>query len=123
MSVINYLKISTHLLPISDEEKHVIGEDRTWLTKDIVNWRLRVNITDEGLLQVQDGEDSEMRIVPFHGFLEFYCTTDEDSPSERFWFFSAKFTDDKLVAIKQLKEAMYWTNRTSLNKTKHYEEC
>ena len=120
------LFINTEKLPVTDEEKIIIGDDREWQTKNFDCDLTEVYITDDGELKINRWEyetvpkeerpypddegllgmfgclkrvNERLETIPYHGIVEFYSKPDKD------WYvFFAKFTDGKLVAIDGGKE-------------------
>ena len=115
------LIISTEKLPISDEEKKIIGKTPNWQTKSFDCEMTEIYITDEGELKInrfeyeavpkeerpypnEDGlmglmgslrrVNERLETISHHGFVNFYAKVES-----KFFSFSAKFTDGKLVSI------------------------
>jgi len=120
------LKIKTEMLPITDEEKHLLGENPDWQTKDFDCDLTEIYITDKGELKINrwdyeevpkeerpypDGEgllglmgglrrvNKRLETIQHHGYVNFYSSIGND------WYeFFAKFRDGKLVSIEGGKE-------------------
>lgn len=124
MGMFDYLFIDTNMLPISDEEKIIIGDEPGWQTKDFDNVMTEIYITNDGELKINqwvyetvpkeerphpddDGiaglvgslrrSNERLETIPHHGYVRFY-----DSINREWYEFSAKFTDGKLVEIKRV---------------------
>jgi len=126
MGMFDNLFINTDKLPVSDEEKVLIGNNPDWQTKDFDCDMTEIYITDEGELKINrwnyesvpkeerphpDGEgllglmgslrrvNERLETIPYHGYVNFYSKIKED------WYeFSAKFTNGKLECIEGGKE-------------------
>lgn len=126
MGMFDYLIINTDKLPVTDEEKKLIGENPGWQTKDFDCELTEIYITDEGELKINrwnyeevtkeerpypDGEgllglmgslrrvNERLEKIEYHGCVFFYSIIGDD------WYeFFAKFTDGKLVSIEGGKE-------------------
>lgn len=61
MGMFDWLMINTDLLPVSDAEKRVIGDNPGWQTKDLDNAMFTANITDSKILTI---ERFDLDIVP-----------------------------------------------------------
>ena len=113
-------------LPISDEEKLLIGDDIDWQTKDFDCELTEIYITDEGELKISrwnyeivpkeerpyPDDDSLkgmmgslkrvneiLETILHHGYVNFYSNIGKD------WYeFNAKFTNGKLEFIEGGKE-------------------
>lgn len=124
MGMFDYLFIDTNLLPITKEEKELIGENREFQTKDFDRELTEVYITNEGEVKVNRFEMEEvpkeerpymnevgisnlfgclrrvnerLETINHHGYVRFYTNVDKT------WFeFSAKFTDGKMVNIERV---------------------
>ena len=121
----DYLFIDTKMLPVSDEEKIIIGDEPGWQTKDFDNILTEIYITDDGELKISRWEcetvpkeerpyldddgiaglvgslrrgNIKLETIPHHGYVNFYT-----SISKKWYEFNAKFTDGKLVEIKEEK--------------------
>ena len=133
MGMFDYLFIDTNMLPISDEEKIIIGNEPGWQTKDFDNILTEIYITNDGELKINrwvyetvpkeerphpddDGvlglagslERTNVRLetIPHHGYVNFYTfisNSESTPPSNKWYEFNAKFTDGKLVEIKEEK--------------------
>ncbi len=117
------LIISTEKLPISDEEKKIIGKSPNWQTKSFDCEMTEIYITDEGELKINRWEYEEvpkeerpypneeglkgligclrrinerLETISHHGFVNFYAKVEENIYS-----FSAKFTNGNLVSIEK----------------------
>ena len=118
------LIINTDKLPVSDEEKKLIGKNPNWQTKDFDCDLTEIYITDEGELKINrwnyeevpkeerphpDGEglwglmgslrrvNERLETTPYHGYVNFYSTVNN------IWYeFNAKFTDGQLVNIERI---------------------
>jgi hypothetical protein len=129
MGMYDNLIINTDKLPVSNDEKKLIGENPNWQTRDFVCDLTEIYITDEGDLKINrwdleevpkeerphpDGEgllglfgsmrrvNERLEVIPYHGYVNFYSTIGND------WYdFFAKFTDGKLVSIEVGKETKY----------------
>jgi hypothetical protein len=123
MGMFDYLYISASLLPVSDEEKKMIGNDVEWQTKDFDRYLTEIYITDDGELKICRWElenvpkeerpypndegilgilgsvrriNERLETLNYHGIVNFYSTINRE------WYeFSAKFTDGKLVSIER----------------------
>ena len=105
----DYLKISTNLLPLSENEKMEIGDNVVWQTKDVNKGLSTAEITDDGKLLYLEimyvpGDTSFLKTIEkgwveieMHGFVNFYGKV-----NDTFYEFEAKFTDGKLVVIKRI---------------------
>ena len=121
------LIINTDKLPVTDEEKKLIGENFGWQTKDFDCNLTEIYITDEGELKINrwdyekiqkeeiphpNGEgllgligslkrvNERLEVIKHHGYINFYSNIGND------WYeFFAKFTDGKLAFINGGKEA------------------
>ncbi len=117
----DYLFIDTNMLPISDEEKIIIGDEPGWQTKDFDNVMTEIYITNDGELKINQWEyetvpkeerphpdddgiaglvgslrrsNERFKTIPYHGYVKFYSSINRE------WYeFSAKFTDGKLIEI------------------------
>jgi hypothetical protein len=125
MGMFDYLFIDTNMLPISDEEKIIIGDEPGWQTKDFENIMTEIYITNDGELKINQWEyevvpkeerphsdddglsglvgslrrsNENLETIPHHGYVNFYT-----SISKKWYEFNAKFTDGKLVEIKRTK--------------------
>jgi hypothetical protein len=125
MGMFDYLFIDTNMLPISDEEKIIIGDEPGWQTKDFDNVMTEIYITNDGELKINQWEyevvpkeerphpdddgiagmvgslrrsNESLETIPHHGYVRFY-----DSINREWYEFNAKFTDGKLVEIKRVK--------------------
>ena len=121
----DYLFIDTKMLPVSDEEKIIIGDEPGWQTKDFDNILTEIYITDDGELKISRWEcetvpkeerpyldddgiaglvgslrrgNIKLETIPHHGYVNFYT-----SISKKWYELNAKFTDGKLVEIKEEK--------------------
>jgi len=120
----DYLFIDTNLLPITKEEKELIGENHEFQTKDFDRELTEIYITNEGEVKVNRFEMEEvpkeerpymnevgifnlfgsirrvnerLETINHHGYVRFYTNVGET------WFeFSAKFTDGKMVNIERV---------------------
>ena len=127
MGMYDNLIINTDKLPVTDEEKKLIGENPGWQTKDFDCDLTEIYITDEGELKINrwnyeevpkeerphpNGEgllgligslrrvNERLEAIQHHGYVNFYSNIGDD------WYeFFAKFTDGKLVSIEGGKEA------------------
>lgn len=111
MAAYDDLYIDANSLPISPQEKELLGEDPERKTENVVNDYTKVYITNRGELQYWSYDTDQLETIPFHGFVQFYTTTDWDKETERDWIFSAKFTNGKLVGIKRLDPAVWFYSR------------
>lgn len=126
MGMYDYLMINTGKLPVTDEEKKLIGENPGWQTKSFDCILTEIYITDDGQLLINrwnyeevpkeerpypDGEgllrlagalrrvNERLEVIEYHGYVNFYSNIGDD------WYeFYAKFTDGKLVSIEGGKE-------------------
>ena len=126
MSMFDSLFINTEKLPVTDDEKKIIGDNREWQTQNFDNTLTEVYITDDGELKISRWEyetvpkeerpypddggflgmfgclkrvNERLETIPYHGIIEFYGNPDND------WYvFFAKFTDGKLISIDGGKE-------------------
>jgi len=123
MGMFDYLIIDTSMLPISDEEKIILGDKPGWQTKDFDNVMTEIYITNDGELKINqweyevvpkeerphpDGDgiaglagslrrsNEELETIPYHGYVNFY-----NSINREWYEFRAKFTDGKLIEIKR----------------------
>jgi hypothetical protein len=123
MGMFDYLFIDTNMLPISDEEKIIIGDEPAWQTKNFDNVMTEIYITNDGELKINqweyevvpkeerphpDGDgisgmagslrrsNEELETIPYHGYVNFY-----NSINREWYEFRAKFTDGKLIEIKR----------------------
>lgn len=106
MGMFDYIRIESHLLPISEAEQVDIElEDAAFQTKDLECHLNMYQITPDGsLILVNEMYDDfqyreSHKEVKYHGYLNFY--------SDVFgtWYeFQAKFTDGKMVEVKRLTE-------------------
>lgn len=122
MGMFDYLFIDTNMLPVSEEEKRIIGNKPGWQTKDFDCSLTEIYITGDGFLKINrwkyievpkeerpypndDGikglmgsirrSEEKLETVEHHGYVNFYSNVGDD------WYeFNAKFTDGKLVEIK-----------------------
>lgn len=121
MGMYDNLIINTDKLPVTDEEKKLIGENPGWQTKDFDCYLTEIYITDEGELKINrwnyeevpneerpypNGEgllglmgslrrvNERLEAIQHNGYVNFYSKIGDD------WYeFYAKFTDGKLVSI------------------------
>ena len=56
MGMFDYLFIDTKMLPVSDEEKILIGNEPGWQTKDFDNILTEIYITNDGELKINRWE-------------------------------------------------------------------
>lgn len=125
MGMFDYLFIDTKMLPVSDEEKIIIVDEPGWQTKDFENVMTEIYITNDGELKINRWEyevvpkeerphpdddgiaglvgslrrsNERLETIPHHGYVRFYT-----SISGKWYEFNAKFTDGKLVEIKEEK--------------------
>ncbi len=126
MGMFDNLIINTDKLPVSDEEKKLIGKNPGWQTKDFDCDLTEIYITDEGELKINRWDyemvpkeerpypddngvfglmgsfrriNERLEIINLHGYVNFYSIIGND------WYeFFAKFTDGKLVSIEGGKE-------------------
>lgn len=121
MGMFDNLIINTDKLPVSDDEKKLIGKNPGWQTKSLICELTEIYITDDGELKINkfDQEvvpeeerpypndkllkligslrraNERLETIPYHGFINFY------SEIKGKWYeFDAKFTDGKLVSIE-----------------------
>jgi hypothetical protein len=126
MGLYDYLLIDTKMLPVTDEEKIIIGDEPLWQTKDFDNLMTEIYITDDGELKINKWEyefvpkeerpypdndgfmgmigslkRNHVRLVtiPHHGYVNFGSQV-----NGKWYEFNAKFTDGKLVEIKRINE-------------------
>lgn len=120
------LIISTDKLPVTDEEKKLIGKNPNWQTKNFDCDLTEIYITDDGELKINrwhyevvpkkkrpypdaDGlrgsigslrrVNQRLETIPYHGVVFFYSYIGDD------WYcFYAKFTEGKLVSIEGGKQ-------------------
>jgi hypothetical protein len=125
MGMFDYLFIDKNMLPISDEEKIIIGDEPGWQTKDFDNVMTEIYITNDGELKINRWEyevvpkeerpypdddgikgmagslrrsNEKLEVIPHHGYVRFYSSINRE------WHeFNAKFTDGKLIEIKRIK--------------------
>lgn len=119
MGMFDNLHINTEKLPVSDEEKKLIGKNIIWQTKDFDCTLTDIHITDDNELTIrrfEHGWDETQKngfgtmgvlieqnvrteIIPYNGFVNFYTNIESD------WYeFFAKFTNGKLESIEGGKE-------------------
>lgn len=118
MGMFDYLKISIDKLPITEEEKKLLGKDPGFQTKEFDCIMAEVRITDDGQLEIDrfnygwdenatngfgtkgalTHENNRTEKIPFHGVFSFYTHNRQDEWVE----FVAKFTDGKLEEITKL---------------------
>lgn len=126
MGMYDNLIINTDKLPVTDEEKKLIGKNPNWQTKDFDCNLTEVYITDEGELKINRWEYKEvpkeerpypdeegffgligslkpvnkrLETIEHHGYVRFYSKIGDD------WYeFIAKFTDGKLISIEGGKQ-------------------
>lgn len=100
MGMFDNLHIDIDKLPLSPEQKLLIGDDPGWQTKDLDCVLNDLYITDDGELKEFSGfseeKESEMRTIPFHGNLRFYTSANGD-----WWEFIASFDNGKLLEIRR----------------------
>lgn len=122
MGMYDDLYINTDKLPVTDEEKKIIGKNLNWQTKDFDCELTEIYITDEGELKVNrwnyevvpkeerphpDGVgllefngwlrrvNERLEVIQYHGYVNFYSYIGND-----LYEFFAKFTNGKLECIK-----------------------
>lgn len=123
MSMFDSLFININKLPITEEERIVIGDKKEWQTKDFDCELTEIYITDDDELKINRWEyetvpkeerpypdddglkglfgcikrvNERLETIPYHGIINFYGKHNND------WFeFFAKFTDGKLVSISK----------------------
>jgi len=120
MGMYDNLKIKTEMLPISDDDKKLLGENPDWQTKDFDCIFSTAEITEDGKLKFrsfsygwdENGISTMTKVTgkkgalieknvewidlkDYHGFVIFYSSDKNDD----WWEFNAKFTDGKLVEI------------------------
>ena len=126
MGMFDNLYIHTDMLPVSDLEKQIIGNNPGWQTKCFDCELTEIYITDNGELKINrfNYEDvpkkdrpypndegllglsgsirrvnERLETIPYHGVIHFYSNIVGD------WYeFFAKFTDGKLESIEGGKE-------------------
>lgn len=119
MGMFDNLHINTDKLPVSDEEKKLIGKNPNWQTKDFDCMLTDIHITDEGELTIRKftygwdetkknglgtmgvltEENVRTEIIPHHGYVNFYSNIGNE------WYeFFAKFTNGKLECIEGGRE-------------------
>jgi len=122
MGMYDNLIINTYNLPVSEEEKKLIGKNPNWQTKDFDCELTEIYITDEGELKISKWDYEEvpreerphpdddgirgligcikrvnerLEVIPHHGYVNFYSNIGND------WYeFFAKFTNGKLECIE-----------------------
>jgi hypothetical protein len=122
MGMYDYLFINTDKLPVSDEEKKIIGDNPGWQTKCLDCELTEVYITDDNELKVNKYElqstppeerpfpndeglkglmgslkriNERLENIPYNGIINFYTNIQKE-----YWYeFNAKFIDGKLVEI------------------------
>ena len=126
MGMFDCLFIDTKMLPVSDEEKIIIGDNPGWQTKDFENVMTRIYITNDGELKISRWEyevvpkeerphqnddgvlglagslkrtNVRLETIPHHGYVNFYYFI-----ANKWYEFNAKFTDGKLIEIKRINE-------------------
>jgi len=126
MGMYDNLIINTDKLPVSDEEKKLIGKNPDWKTKNFDCNLTEIYITDEGELKINRWNYEEVpkeerpypndeglfglmgslrqvneriETIAYHGYVNFYSNIGNDR-----YMFLAKFTDGKLVSIEGGKE-------------------
>lgn len=122
MSICTEVKINSDKLPLSEDERKVVGENLTWLTtENFETFLLRTEINDDGRLlyltcdMVWDenaergiftpqGEKGDFVIKneqwinsEYHGYLKFHGYVHGG-----LYEFKAKFTDGKLIKIERI---------------------
>jgi len=119
MGMYDNLHINTDKLPVTDEEKKLIGKNPNWQTKDFDCMLTDIHITDEGELTIRKftygwdetqkngfgtmgvltEENVNTETIPHHGYVNFY------SNIGKHWYeFFAKFTNGKLECIEGGRE-------------------
>ena len=119
MVMFDNLHINTDKLPVSDEEKKLIGKNPNWQTKDFDCMLTDIHITDEGELTIRKftygwdetkkngfgtmgvftEENVHTEKIPYHGYVNFYSNVGNE------WYeFFAKFTNGKLECIEGGRE-------------------
>ena len=115
MGMYDNLHINTDKLPVSDEEKKLIGKNPNWQTKDFDCMLTDIHITDEGELTIRKftygwdetqkngfgtmgvltEENVKTETIQHHGYVNFYSNIGKE------WYeFFAKFTNGKLECIE-----------------------
>ncbi len=119
MGMFDYLKIDIGKLPITDEEKKLLGDNPKWQTKDFECTLNLVEITDDNKLRyrvfnkeyldsttelfanigVPSDKHGDWHYENYHGFIYFYTF----GISDKDWFeYEAKFTDGIMTQIKRV---------------------
>ena len=120
MSMYDELYINTNKLPITDEEKKILGDNVRWQTKDLENILTEIYITNEGELKINkftyeivpENErpypnekgikglmgslkrtNEKLETINYHGLITFY---------NKDYNFIAKFTNGKLEKIEKI---------------------
>jgi len=103
MGLFDYVDIDINKLPLSDEEKELIGAEKVFQTKDLKCLMSRVEITQEGrLLYIEEySGKGDLKDMNYHGVFNFY-TSVEGIPKRHWFEFNAKFTDGNLVGIERI---------------------
>jgi hypothetical protein len=117
MGMFDTLYINTEKLPVSEEEKRLIGTNPGWQTKDFDCMLSEVYITDEGELKINKHswgwdesqingfgtngvltrENEQIVTEPYDGIVNFYSFIGKDS----LWYeFNANFVNGKLENIE-----------------------
>lgn len=119
MGMFDNLHINTDKLPVSDEEKKLIGKNPNWQTKDFDCMLTDIYITDEGELTIRKftcgwdetqkngletmgvltEENVRTEVIPHHGYVIFYSNI-----GNKWYEFFAKFTNGKLECIEGGRE-------------------
>lgn len=121
MGMFDTIFINNNMLPISDEEKKLIGENPNWQTKDLDCDLSEIYITDNGQLTINRWElecvpkeerpypdadglrgligsmrrvNERLEVIYHHGYIKFYS-----SVGGKWYQFLAKFTDGRLESI------------------------
>ena len=120
MGMFDSVIIDTNKLPVSDEEKKIIGNGRDWQTKDFDCILTEIHITDELKMNTWDQEivpiderpdpdypfigsvrriNERLELINHTGHVNFYCDVNSD------WYeFYAEFKNGKLISIEGGKD-------------------
>lgn len=128
MGMFDNLIINTNKLPVTDEEKKLIGKNPNWQTKDFDCILTEIYITDDGELKINkwnyekvpkeerpypDGKgifelmgslrrvNERLEIINHNGHINFYSIIGDD-----YYEFFAEFTNGKLVSINGGKQKL-----------------
>ena len=137
MGMFDTLYININRLPITRAEKKLLGDNAEWQTKSLDSVLTEVYITEEGKLQVNRWEyeavpkeerpypneegllaiagslrrvNEHLETIPYHGYIRFYTSVEDEQGTSQWYEFSAKFTDGTLVSIQRVTSDTpeYW---------------